>query len=310
MSNKPHWRPSRKLVLTVLAIGVLIIIALLLNQSDMRFYLRNMWIDVSASGNLPIILSTITIFLGMIIFLIGGYRYKWSWTGFSNYAHPKNEKESFQRGKTLWDWMQLLIIPVVLAGIALWFNQQSALTEHKIAQDNQREALLQEYIDKISDLLLNYDLRTSQSNAEIRNIARTRTLSVLRRLDGERKSIVLQFLYDSQLISTSDPIISLDGADLSGIHLIKVNLSGANLSGVNLQNAYIGWSNLEGISLYRADLDYASLHGSLLQEADLRQAQMTQVDLGRTVLQGAFVDDYIRDADLTDTDLNDVIWSH
>src|SRR5213592_265877 len=54
------------------------------------------------------------------------------------------------RGKTLWDWLQLLIIPAVLAGGGLWFNQmqknreqqaieQQAKTEREIAEDNQRE---------------------------------------------------------------------------------------------------------------------------------------------------------------------------
>ena len=69
------------------------------------------------------------------------------------------------RGKTLWDWLQLLIIPAVLAVGGYIFNytisrnernaaDQRNQTEREIAQDNQREAALQEYIDKMSELLL------------------------------------------------------------------------------------------------------------------------------------------------------------
>jgi hypothetical protein len=44
-------------------------------------------------------------------------------------------------------------------------------TEREIAQDNQREAALQEYIDKMSELLLEKDLRKSGMDAEVRTIA-------------------------------------------------------------------------------------------------------------------------------------------
>jgi hypothetical protein len=80
------------------------------------------------------------------------------------------------RGKTLWDWLQLLIIPAVLAVGGYLFNYTTSRnerqateqraqvereaaskrdqTERDIASDNQHEAALQAYIDKISELLL------------------------------------------------------------------------------------------------------------------------------------------------------------
>src|SRR6266487_5615358 len=62
------------------------------------------------------------------------------------------------RGKTLWDWLQLLIIPLALAVIALLFNLANSRTERQIAKDRykqdqqialdkQREDLLQTYLD-------------------------------------------------------------------------------------------------------------------------------------------------------------------
>lgn len=90
--------------------------------------------------------------------------------------------EVYQPGKALWDWMQLLIIPFVLAIGGFWLNQiqkdreqkalgQHAQTERDIAQDNQQEAALQEYIDKMSELLLEKGLRKSGMDAEVRTIA-------------------------------------------------------------------------------------------------------------------------------------------
>src|SRR3989442_986202 len=106
--------------------------------------------------------------------------------------------ETYQPGKTLWDWFQLLIIPAVLAIAGYTINltisrseQESTRlrdqTEHEIAEDNQREAALQDYIDKMSELLLEKKLRESPEGNEVRKIARVRTLTVLPRLDANRK---------------------------------------------------------------------------------------------------------------------------
>ncbi|MGZ3611524.1 MAG: hypothetical protein ACXVBU_15830, partial [Ktedonobacteraceae bacterium] len=58
------------------------------------------------------------------------------------------------QGKTLWDWLQLLIIPVVLALGGYLFTYTTGRTEREIASDRQCEEALQAYIDKISELLL------------------------------------------------------------------------------------------------------------------------------------------------------------
>ncbi len=85
-----------------------------------------------------------------------------------------------QPAKTLWDWMQLLFIPVVLAVAGFWLNQvqkgrdqraekaqkqreedaakEREKLERESREDNQREIGLQAYIDKISELLLNEHL--------------------------------------------------------------------------------------------------------------------------------------------------------
>ena len=59
--------------------------------------------------------------------------------------------ETYERGKTLWDWLQLLIIPAVLVGATLLFNMQNTLIQREVTHDSQREAALQAYIN--SDML-------------------------------------------------------------------------------------------------------------------------------------------------------------
>lgn len=183
----------------------------------------------------------------------------------------ENNNTGFET-KTFWDWMELLIIPVVLGGIAFFFQSTERDTERliaanrmklerEIATDRQQEAALQAYLDRMSELLLVRELRTSQ-NEEVRNVARIRTLTVLRGLDEARKAIVVLFLYESRLI-VDELIVDLTGADLSGVKLSGVELSRVNLSKVNLSGAKLSSTKLNDANLNGANLHSAKLSGAI-----------------------------------------------
>lgn len=84
-----------------------------------------------------------------------------------------------------------------------------------VAWVQEQEATLKTYLDDMSDLLLNHNLRNSKPGDEVRQIARERTLTALRRLKADRNKIILQFLQDARLISMNNAVIDLSGADLS-----------------------------------------------------------------------------------------------
>ena len=84
-----------------------------------------------------------------------------SWTGFGDFITPTGE---FIRGKTVWDWMELLIIPLslLIGGYILNRSERDierqraedrTKLEREIAADRQREAALQNYLDRMADLL-------------------------------------------------------------------------------------------------------------------------------------------------------------
>jgi hypothetical protein len=78
--------------------------------------------------------------------------------------------------------------------------EKHAQTERDIVVGNQREIALQDYIDKMSELLLKEHLSELKTEyEEVRKIARVPTLTVLPQLDGRRKRSVLQFLKESGL---------------------------------------------------------------------------------------------------------------
>src|SRR5262249_16860327 len=139
-----------------------------------------------------------------------------------------------QPAKSLWDWLGLLAtlaIPIVVGFGAAWFTAQQGKVSSAENTDNQRENALQTYIDKISELLLEKNLRGSNSGDEIRKVARVRTVTMLFQLDNERKKSILRFLYESGLINKNNSIIELRGVDL-----IKADLGDANLGRDLLDN--------------------------------------------------------------------------
>jgi len=244
-------------------------------------------------------IASIVILITLIVVIITGYIFNWGWTGLGPYTGPPHPQGSdFLRGKTLWDWLQLLIIPVVLAVGGYLFNytasrnEQKSIqlrdqTEHNTAEDNQREAALQAYIDKMSELLLHEKLGQSQPEDEVRKIGRVRTLTVLPRLDNKRKRSVLQFLYESSLIDKGMYIIDLDGAYLRGAYLRGAYLDGAILNDANLSNAYLRGADLSRTYLHNANLSEAILNDANLSVTDLSAADLSAADLRNADLSRA-----------------------
>src|SRR5216684_2789513 len=249
-------------------------------------------------SRLLLVVGAMVLLVGVVVLIIAGYIFKWNWTGFNEHRGPNILQ--YQPAKTLWDWLQLLgvlAIPVaVVLGVA-WFTTKQGQGGDAENKDNQREAALQAYIDNMLELLLAKNLRSSTEDEEVQKIARVRTLTVLRRLDAERKGSVLQFLQESGLIGKDKRVLNLTGANLIGANLIGANLSGANLSGVylsraDLSGADLSKANLSEVVLSGANLNGANLNGADLSGANLRGALVTAEQLTATkLLQGATMPD-------------------
>src|SRR5882757_7978336 len=142
--------------------------------------------------------------------------------------------------KGLWDWLQLLAVlavPIAITIGTMWFSAQQGEANLRIANDQQQETALQTYLDRMSDLLLNNKLRESHSEDAVREVARSRTLTVLPLLNSTRKGELVHFLKEASLIEKQNAIVSLLGADLRGAALNDGDLSNADLIGTDLSNA-------------------------------------------------------------------------
>jgi uncharacterized protein YjbI with pentapeptide repeats len=243
-------------------------------------------------------------------------------------------------GKTVWDWLQLLIVPIMLSLITVAFTwQQNARQQHfesKRAQqaqkiENQRaeadreiqeqqnqQATLQTYLGQMGELLLDRDLRNASENSDVRRLARARTLVVLDSLSPDRQNRVLRFLDETELIQTRPPdrppIISLKYASLHDFELKgKQLLKGTDLTQATLSGGDLAEADLEGTNLSRAHLGGADLDDARLRDAKLNGAYLYDTDLSGADLSGADLSDAkgrfesgarMRGANLHGTDLS------
>jgi uncharacterized protein YjbI with pentapeptide repeats len=245
---------------------------------------------------------------------------KRTWRRDSQQPTPQSKKAWTLRefgGKTVWEWGQLLIVPIALSLITVAFTWQQdarqqkiedrrARVEREIEKERAGHSTLQAYLDQMGTLLLDRDLRTSPENSNVRNVARARTLTTLAALDPYRKQKVLRFLNETKLIQASSPdgkpVISLRYAELQGVKLGHIgdvggfDLKGitavnADLSNARMLNADVRGADLREANLSGADLTNTNLLGANLQGANLTRAALTNTDLTH--------------ADLTDADVSE-----
>lgn len=211
-----------------------------------------------------------------------------SWTGFGKF---QNANGDFEREKTLWDWMNLLIVPMALAIGAFLLNRAERFNEYQIAKERILENTLQDYLDKMTELLLKENLRESENNDESQSIARSRTLTALRILDQSRKGVLLKFIYESRLISQI-PVIKLKGADLSEADLKKANLSDGNISrstliSANLEQARLIQTDFSYCKIEKANFTRSSLMGANFNLANCDNAIFTRATIANTNFDSA-----------------------
>ena len=211
------------------------------------------------------------------------------WTAYPHRIGTLTQAQIVGLQKTLWDWLDLLLVPLVLAGGGLWFSRQERRSERAIAERRAEEAALEAYLKQMTTLLLEKSLIDATPEDPVRDVARAWTLTVLRRVSGERKGVLLRFLQESSLITAKNPIVMLADANLTSANLTDANLTDANLTDANLTDA-----NLRGAKLVRARLTSAIMLDAKLENALLRAAKLTSAKLTNADLLGA---------DLTDANL-------
>jgi len=256
--------------------------------------------------------------------IVAGYLKSWPWTGLVVATDAKPARET----KTLWDWLALLIVPLVLAAGAYGINsaqssrdQQREANREKqqdeIAADGRSAEALRAYLQQMSGLIVDHNLASTEKRAAdnsedafdrtpIAALARSLTLTVLRQLDGPRRGRVAQFLAEAGLIKyAGTAVIDLEGADLRGAELAATNLTDTTFTGTDLRGANLRGATIGGAGFALADLRAADFSNTSYGDAGGRPAIFNFTCLTRAQFTGSqlprasFVDAQGRDLDFS-----------
>ena len=101
------------------------------------------------------------------------------WLGVGERRWKKAPDEEVQPAKTLWDWLQLLIVPAILVGVTFVWTASQTRSDNKredrrvaadraAAEEARQDATLQGYLDEMSGLMLREKLLTSTADSAVR----------------------------------------------------------------------------------------------------------------------------------------------
>ena len=178
-------------------------------------------------------------------------------------------------GKKLWDWLDLLVVPVFIALSVALLGGLQACAQQRSEEQHAHQAAVQAYLDEMGQLMLDRDkpLGKSKEGDEVQTLARARTLTVLGSLESDlgagpdNKRTVMGFLHEASLIDKDNPIITLDEAHLEGADLGDAELEDARLAFADLEGAELDSTFLWGADLSGAKLADANLSGAFMQGA-------------------------------------------
>ena len=254
------------------------IFAALIAVGVLLFVFRDYYPENLRDRPLAVLGAAAVVVASVVVLIRVGQHYQW--TGFGESVRPKADNQEIQPRKTLWDWLQLFIVPLALAAIGLWFSAQQDTHQQLLEEQRAQNATLQAYLDQMSQLMLEGGLLSSKENSEeVRTLARARTQTVLGQLDSDRKRSVVQFLYEASLINKEHPVLNLSDVDLRGANLSQLDLRRADLSGANMNHANLVGTDLTEAKLIETKMNHANLSSAFLSETNLSSAEMESANL-------------------------------
>lgn len=144
---------------------------------------------------LIIIIAFVVCFMGFVFYL-AFLPEPPVWTGFAESI----KDETKEAAKTLWDCSDLLIISVVIGLFGWSFSQaEIAKTKKREVERSENEGF-ESFLQTMTDLIIKNKLHDKPSRQTLA-IARARINVAFNNLNGARKGQVLQFLYESYLIT-------------------------------------------------------------------------------------------------------------
>lgn len=208
-------------------------------------------------------------------------------------------------GKTFWNWLELLGVPLIIAFVGWRFSMEQKNRELLITSKERINALdlekkkhlyssmkfqysvLRESIDTINSMLHDHDQVVDTTTDEFKRIFRAKVIATIIILDNKRNRIFIDFI---QSISAA--------VDLSNSNFSYMGLSNCNISKFRFSN-----STLRNITIRRTVIDNATFKGSTLQSIDFFEATGHIVDFSdATLIDVDFRDSILKDIDFSNSE--------
>jgi O6-methylguanine-DNA--protein-cysteine methyltransferase len=207
-----------------------------------------------------------------------------------------NFKWSGFQKKSLWDWLQLLVVPSMLAFGAFYLNYSSEARDKELAIKQQQQEIVKDYFSKMQTLILEekkirisqtppkqiekdykdyYSKNSSSSkdqqklSPESQSIGKALTFAVLDEVNGIQKGKVITYLAEAGLINTDKPQIDLENANLKDMQLDSVILTNVNIRKAHMQNAKLSKVQFTASDLRGANFSGATLDDVFFSESNL-----------------------------------------
>lgn len=247
------------------------------------------------------------LFLVVLVGLIRNTSFDW---------RPYNNEFQEARDPTLWDFLELFIIPIILTVGGLLYegisrkrerdrekeervlekerrnledrrNQEEAERRDKLRESTDREryqhANLSEFMDRIEALYGSKGERLFDVDEPTRATARARIKHVLHQADMKRKQYVIDFLLDSKLALVTDERDKkhslLEGFSLEETDFCGLKMNRFDLTGVNLEGSRFELSpDLNGVEM-PADLSGACLSTANISKVNFSGALLSDANL-------------------------------
>lgn len=264
--------------------------------SDILELFQSLWWGNEEKGtpgfveNLPLPKEHISVIFSILALLLLIFIFVWlarffvsisslDWSGF--------------RGQKLWNWLDLLIVPVMLALGAFFLNLSADQRQNKLENERKQQETLKSYFSQVKDMLIKDSLQSkieskmaeknpsmnkngvyfNQPQLSFREKATIEALTsiVLRELDEKRKRQAIKFLAKSKLITypecnskdkfrkydnynKKEFISSLD-LDIDSSFDSQISMSEAKLNEVDLSSLDLSCINFTGTDLSGTKFD-------------------------------------------------------
>ncbi|CAF1548349.1 unnamed protein product [Didymodactylos carnosus] len=149
-------------------------------------------------------------------------------------------------------------------------------------EEVRQDAIYAAYIKDMRESLM--ETNDNNDKTEHQKFARAQTLSALRQLDSKRKTYIIQFLVEAELLSTKKESIDLSGADLDDIVLSGNIDSLYDLKSINLCNIIMTNATFIYVDLFNTDFSGSTLTGSCFVNVFLYSTNFDNCQLSQTYI--------------------------